>query len=49
MNFLYIHPKASKKPLIAVPIIMKHPVCIYNIMMRNENLDTAHAIKLKKV
>ena len=26
INFLYIHPKASKQPLIAVPIIMNNPV-----------------------
>ena len=26
INFLYNHPKASKRPLIAVPIIMNNPV-----------------------
>ena len=26
INFLYNHPKASKQPLIAVPIIMNNPV-----------------------
>ena len=29
MNFLYIHPKASKQPPIAVPIIMNNPVVIW--------------------
>ena len=28
INFLYNHPKASKQPLIAVPIIMNNPVYI---------------------
>ena len=28
INFLYNHPKASKRPLIAVPIIMNNPVLV---------------------
>ena len=36
MIFLYIHPKASKYPLIAVPIIMNNPV-----------IQTSHSTRIK--
>ena len=38
INFLYNHPKASKRPLIAVPIIMNNPVgpCKADFMLSRE-------------